>query len=59
MSFPAPRLLDSRRANKFDRMIVVAVFCLAVAHPGPIFKDTPDVMTMGRRTAESKEEQAV
>jgi len=27
-----------------DSMIVVAVYCLAIAHPGPIFKGTPSAL---------------
>ena len=30
-------LILQNSANKLCRMIIIAVFCLAVAHPGPIF----------------------
>ncbi len=27
-----------------DSMIVVVVYCLAIAHPGPVFKGTPSAL---------------
>lgn len=30
-------LISRNTANYFCSMIIVAVFCLAVAHPGPVF----------------------
>ena len=33
-------------------MILVAIYCLILSHPGPIFKDTPSALSMGDRKVE-------
>ena len=41
--------------NDIDRMIIIAVYCLAIAHPGPIFKDTPSALARNvQHTGEPK-----
>ncbi|KAL6722288.1 hypothetical protein ACLMJK_001395 [Lecanora helva] len=40
-------------------MVVVAIYCLIVAHPGPIFKDDPSALSMGERTTEPRMEDGV
>ena len=35
-------------------MSLVALYCLIVAHPGPIFRDAPHAQAMGEQTMEPK-----
>lgn len=47
------------RANGGDSMILVSVYFLAIAHPGPIFKDTPSALSAAGATTEPKSEAIV
>lgn len=40
-------------------MILVSVYFLAIAHPGPIFKDTPSALSAAGATTEPKSEAIV
>ena len=43
-------------ANDTPRMIVVSIYCLAIAHPGPIFDGQESAIAKRNRTVEPQME---
>lgn len=56
MSFLSVSLVPwaEKLANVPASLIIVSIYCLAIAHPGPIFKDAPAALKMGEETLEPK-----